>query len=106
MLPTDVVALCDNIQDAMALCVKHSLIYYHDEEWAKMLNKSKGEFSKLMNPKLGRAVKPELWKEMQRLAGNKAVLQWLALEDRCELAPIEQSTLEEAEWAREERSYG
>ena len=81
-LPADLVAKCRNWQQAVALCVNSSRVKRTQRSWADLMGVSAGTWNTILNSdRAGRERHLPLdWvPEIQNLAGNRAIEQYLTM---------------------------
>jgi len=80
-VPWDLVALCATKPDAYRLTMNYSKVKRSDCNWADLLGLTKGHLSQILNsrPEARKYMPPECEVELMRLAGNRAICQWLEL---------------------------
>lgn len=82
-VPWDEVSMCETVQQAYWLCMKHSRVKRTQDNWADLLGfKSRGALNNVLNSdqtKLVRHLGRVREIELQRLACNNAIEQWADL---------------------------
>lgn len=83
-LPASLVAMCRNFTEALQLCIRESRVKRTHQEWGELLGMAKGTFSQIINrnerTKRVRYMDGDRINTVQRLAGNRAINQWLDME--------------------------
>lgn len=105
-LPKDEVAMCSTIFEAYRLCMRRSIVWRSQETWAELLGMTKGAFNQVLNGGSSdrkRHMPDSVRRNLQKLAGNKAINQWEDLELSGELHC--QRSIEEQEAQIKERLY-
>lgn len=82
-LPYKDVARCSTIHEAFHLCKTNSIVWRSEDTWAELLGVSKGYFNQVLNggsPNKPRHMGWDIRSGLQKLAGNRAIVQWEDLE--------------------------
>lgn len=83
-LPASLVAICRNFTEALQLCIRESRVKRTHQEWGELLGMAKGTFSQIINrnerTQRVRYLDGDRINQVQRLAGNRAISQWLDMD--------------------------
>ncbi len=93
MIPEWEIKACKTEREAFRLCMRESQVKRPQEDWARLLNKSPGEFSLIFQDqqttKRKRHLPAEWIDEIEMLAGNMAITQWYAYKRNKKLEDID-----------------
>lgn len=83
--PADLVASCRTVCEAVRLCMNLAQQRYSEAWYAEQLGFRQGTFNFILNggtPKRRRYLNPDLFEQIEVLAGNRAISQYFDLQSR------------------------
>jgi hypothetical protein len=84
--PPEYIAMCNDVVDAVNLCMNLSTVRYTRGAWALYLGMAEGSLSLILNKggssKRKRFINPDLFGQIQERAGNRAISQYFDMESR------------------------